>query len=95
MVAFALAAIIGLAFLAVIRMGTADLPEGSLAIPTEGSDLLALGHILTSHHLLSLEVFAATILLILVGGGVIARPEPLEGDTDPHAGPQNDPEAPC
>jgi NADH:ubiquinone oxidoreductase subunit 6 (subunit J) len=97
--AIGLAAIIGVAFVAVVRIGSADLPESSLEIPKEANDLLAFGHILTTHHLLSLEVLAMTLLLILVGGGVIARPEPREPDDAENeavvAARAEDPEAPC
>jgi NADH:ubiquinone oxidoreductase subunit 6 (subunit J) len=92
-VALGLAALIGIAFVVVIRIGAADLTESSLVIPNQGNDLLALGHVLTTNHLLSLEVLGMTLLLILVGGGVIARPEPHDNEAESRPDPEARP--PC
>lgn len=80
-VAFGLSAVIGIAFVLVVWQGSADLPEGTLAIPDKNNDLIALGRVLIDHHLLSLEVLATTLFLVLVGGGIIARPEASSGET--------------
>ena len=78
----ALALVLGAAFSAVIYLGAGKLPEGFLGIPTGGNDLAALGQTMTQDHLLSLEVLALTLFLVLVGGGVVARPErnPANGE---------------
>ena len=77
------AAMVGIAFAAVL--GAALLrfrPDAdwmshlaSDSGPFTGQDLQALGGLLTEKHLISLEVLGVTLLLILVGGGVLARPE--------------------
>lgn len=66
---------IGLSFAAVIFLGVGRLPGSAFALPAQGNDLGALGRALAQDHLLSLEVLALTLFLILVGGGVVARPE--------------------
>jgi NADH:ubiquinone oxidoreductase subunit 6 (subunit J) len=76
-------ALIGIAFVAVVSLGyykgefrevapSASAGEG----PADGAgaDLLAIGRSLTRDHLLSLELLAATLFVVLVGGHVIARP---------------------
>jgi NADH:ubiquinone oxidoreductase subunit 6 (subunit J) len=72
----------GAAFSAMIWFGGGEIPERLLTVPTEGNDIIALGKSLTENHLLSLEVLALTLLLALIGGGVISRPE-LEGSLKP------------
>jgi len=42
---------------------------------TEGRNMVALGKSITKDHLLSLEIMALTLFLVIVGSGVIARPE--------------------
>jgi NADH:ubiquinone oxidoreductase subunit 6 (subunit J) len=67
--------LLGGAFAAVIWLGSAGLPESAL-VPAEGlTDLALVGRKLTQENLLSLEVLALTLFLVLVGGGVIARSE--------------------
>jgi NADH:ubiquinone oxidoreductase subunit 6 (subunit J) len=46
--------------------------------PSTGQDLQALGQLLTERHFISLEVLGVTLLLVLVGGGVLARPEGIK-----------------
>jgi NADH:ubiquinone oxidoreductase subunit 6 (subunit J) len=70
-----LSVVLGGAFAAVIWLGSESLPEGPLMAPAQGSDLGVVGRTLTQDHLLSLEVLALTLFLVLVGGGVIARSE--------------------
>lgn len=67
--------ILGIGFAAVIELGTRSLPEGMENLSSQMSDLVVIGKSLTQDHLLSLEVLALTLFLVLVGGGVIARPE--------------------
>ena len=64
----------GGAFAWVIWFGTEQLYEGQLGQIVEGTDIASLGKAMTGQHLLSLEVLALTLFLVLVGGGVIARP---------------------
>jgi NADH:ubiquinone oxidoreductase subunit 6 (subunit J) len=70
-----LAVLLGLAFAWVVWFGSGRYPDELLAQPMEGTDLAAIGKTLTGQHLLSLEVLALTLFLVLVGGGVIARPD--------------------
>lgn len=81
--------VIGLSFAAVIFLGVGRIPDSAFILPAEGNDLEALGRTLAQHHLLSLEVLALTLFLILVGGGVVARPEemPAEGLDGPLGSP--------
>lgn len=65
----------GLAFSWLVWRGAGPLPPESLSVPVSGNDLQSLGRSLTEDHLLSLEVLALTLFLVLIGGGVIARPE--------------------
>jgi NADH:ubiquinone oxidoreductase subunit 6 (subunit J) len=70
-----LGVLVGGAFAWVVWFATEGVSEGSLGEITEGTDVEALGHALTGQHLLSLEVLALTLFLVLVGGGVLARPD--------------------
>lgn len=74
-VALALCGVIGAAFAGVVWLGGAPLPGELLAVPTSGNDMQAVGRTLTDNHLLSLEILALTLFLVLIGGGVVARPE--------------------
>lgn len=70
-----LSVFLGCAFASVVWLGSKELPEISLALTKEGGDLSSIGKILTQDNLLSLEVLALTLFLVLVGGGVVARSE--------------------
>lgn len=70
-----LSLMIGVGFSALIWVGGGQTPSDLLAIPNSGNDIVALGKSLTENHLLSLEVLALTLFLVLIGGGVVARPE--------------------
>lgn len=73
---------LGLAFAAIIWLGTQGFPEIDLAVPRAGNDLLAVGRTMADEHILSLEVLALTLFLVLIGGGAVARPEDDErGET--------------
>ncbi|HLE00148.1 MAG TPA: NADH-quinone oxidoreductase subunit J [Bdellovibrionota bacterium] len=72
---------LGLAFAAVIWLGAGTLPENMLVIPQAGNDLRSLGKKISEEHFLSLEVLALTLFTVLVGGGVIARPQAGQDDT--------------
>jgi NADH:ubiquinone oxidoreductase subunit 6 (subunit J) len=68
-----LSLILGTGFAGVIWHGTKDLV---VVAPVSGpmpSDLGVMGRMLTQDNLLSLEVLALTLFLVLVGGGVVAR----------------------
>ncbi|MDR3607471.1 MAG: NADH-quinone oxidoreductase subunit J [Oligoflexia bacterium] len=82
----ALAAVVGLCFVALVYFGWASTPTGPMEAPLKNNDLLALGQLMTEKHLLSLETLGVTLFVVLVGGGVIARPEAADEDekeTDP------------
>lgn len=70
-----LALLIAAGFVSLIWRGAGAVSESSFAVPETGNDLAALGRSLVENHLLSLEVLGLTLFLVLVGGGVIARPE--------------------
>ncbi|MCM2322093.1 MAG: NADH-quinone oxidoreductase subunit J [Oligoflexia bacterium] len=69
---------IGVSFAGLIALGSGTIDAPMLEVPVSGNDLPALGKALTEDHLLSLEVLAFTLLMVLVGGGVLARPEPMD-----------------
>jgi NADH:ubiquinone oxidoreductase subunit 6 (subunit J) len=72
--------IIGAGFAVVIGVGSfgfgriGPMPVGGLP----GNDLAAIGKELIGNHLISLEVLALTLFLVLIGGGIIARPERVQ-----------------
>ena len=77
-----IAIVLGLAFAAIIYLGATEFPQDIPSLPKAGNDLAALGRTMVENHMLSLEVLGLTLFLILVGGGVVARPEPkVEGET--------------
>ncbi len=87
-----LALLVGATFVAIVFLGWFSHPAESFGIPgvgAGGNDILALGRTLTEKHLLSLEVLAVTLFVVLIGGGVIARPEKRESEKTDKA-----PEAP-
>jgi NADH:ubiquinone oxidoreductase subunit 6 (subunit J) len=65
--------VLGLGFAAIIWVGARELPENPSMFSASETNLATLGRTLTQDHLLSLEVLALTLFLVLVGGGVIAR----------------------
>ena len=74
-----LSIVLGAGFVGVIWVGVRGMPTENLnQIP--GNDLGALGRALTQDNLLSLEVLALILFLVLVGGGVIARLERNESN---------------
>ena len=70
-----LSLLLGAGFATVIWIGAKGLSEISFVLSQEGADLASIGRVLTQDHLLSLEVLALTLFLVLVGGGVVARYE--------------------
>lgn len=75
-----LSLLLGTGFAGVIWLGVKDLPQEVLTQSGSGNDLGALGRALTQDNLLSLEVLALILFLVLVGGGVIARLEKSEAN---------------
>jgi NADH:ubiquinone oxidoreductase subunit 6 (subunit J) len=77
MVGFAFIAILGVALLRFRPDAEwlSHLAASGASGPQSGQDLQALGQLLTEKHFISLEVLGITLLLVLVGGGVLARPE--------------------
>jgi NADH:ubiquinone oxidoreductase subunit 6 (subunit J) len=66
---------LGTAFAGLIWLGSHELEILPQSDTSAGSDLAMVGRVLTQDNLLSLEVLALTLFLVLVGGGVIARSE--------------------
>ena len=64
----------GCAFTSLIWVGTRDLKMVAETVPA-GQDMAALGKLLTENHLVSLEILGLSLLLAIVGSGVIARTE--------------------
>ncbi len=71
--------VLGCVFAILLGLMSRSLPSGPQTEFADGSDLKILGRILSQENLLSLEVLALTLFLVLVGGGVVARSE--EGDS--------------
>ncbi len=71
----ALPVAIGAIFSYVIWLGVRGVPTEPVTTLSDGTDLVAVGRSMLQHHLLSLEVLALMLFLVLVGTGVIARPE--------------------
>ena len=69
------AVVLGSLFPVLIWLGSGHLPESMLVLPTVDNDLASLGRKLAQEDFIALEVLALTLFLVLVGGGVIARPE--------------------
>jgi NADH:ubiquinone oxidoreductase subunit 6 (subunit J) len=69
----ALSILLGATFTAIIWLGARELPEISMVLSKEGGDLASVGKMLTQDNLLSLEVLALILFLVLLGGGVVAR----------------------
>lgn len=74
--------LLGLAFAAVIWLGTYKLPDRLLAgtvtqdaPAVQASNIAAMGRSVIREHLLSIEIMGVMLLLVVVGAGVIARPE--------------------
>lgn len=73
---------LGLGFVTVLVIGARSFP-GLIALGLHGAtppgpvqqDLAAVGRGLADDHLLALELLALTLFLVIVGGGVIVRPE--------------------
>lgn len=70
-----LSLLLGGVFALFIGLGTEHLGASAINFVVQESDLITLGRKLTQDHILSLEVLALTLFLVLVGGGVIARSE--------------------
>lgn len=75
--------LLGAAFAWVIWLGAHQLPGATLIEPilpenTTAQSMLALGKSIAEEHLLSLEILGLTLFLVIVGSGVIARPEGSE-----------------
>ena len=67
--------LLGGGFAAVVYVGIqTGLKESGPTIPLTG-DLSSMGKIIPDYHFLSFEVLALLLFLVLVGGGVIARPD--------------------
>lgn len=72
-----LSLVLGAGFAVVIRRVSKDIPHTATTSAISQGDLRVIGRLLTQENLLSLEVLALTLFLVLVGGGVVTR---LEGE---------------
>ncbi len=68
-----LSLVLGGMFAVIIWLGAHGIPENFLVDAKKGDNLALIGRALTQDHLLSMEVLALTLFLVIVGGGVIAR----------------------
>jgi NADH:ubiquinone oxidoreductase subunit 6 (subunit J) len=69
------AIIVGIGMTAVFGVALFRFQPEFNALPQSGQDLQALGQLLTEKHSISLNLLAVTLLLVLVGGGVLSRAE--------------------
>ncbi len=74
-----LSGLMGVGFTLIIWQGTKDLPMGIPDSLPQLVDLSMMGRLLTQENLLSLEVLALILFLVLLGGGVVAR---FEGEEE-------------
>jgi len=65
---------IGILLPALLWLGLGPTPDSALGSPADASDLGAIGTKLVSENFLSLEILGVSLLVAIVGGGVIARP---------------------
>ena len=84
--------LIGLGFAGVVWVGAGMPGPGatstSTSMPEPGNDLISVGRELMRNHLISLEVLGFTLFVVLIGGGILARPE---GGTPDYEGPRPQP----
>ncbi|HCM40693.1 MAG TPA: hypothetical protein DIS93_12085 [Bdellovibrionales bacterium] len=66
--------LIGVGLPVLLWLGVGPVPEEMLIPATDSNDLSALGLKLVSENFLALEVLGVSLLVAIVGGGVIARP---------------------
>ncbi len=71
----AISLVLGCIFAILLGLVSYQLPSAPQTDFADGSDLKMVGRLLTQSNLLSLEVLALTLFLVLVGGGVVARSE--------------------
>jgi NADH:ubiquinone oxidoreductase subunit 6 (subunit J) len=69
------ASMLGIALVAVLGIAFSKFSPDINAGTQTGQEIHALGLLLSQKHFISLEVLGVTLLLVLVGGGVLARPE--------------------
>jgi NADH:ubiquinone oxidoreductase subunit 6 (subunit J) len=69
------AIIVGVGMTAVFGVALFRFQPEMNTLPQSGQDLQALGQLLTEKHSISLNLLAVTLLLVLVGGGVLSRAE--------------------
>jgi NADH:ubiquinone oxidoreductase subunit 6 (subunit J) len=84
-VSMILATALGAAFAFIIYLGANELSGGPAITTNQVNDLASLGKVIVENHIVSLEVLGLTLFLVLVGGGVVARPEATEKESGDNA----------
>jgi NADH:ubiquinone oxidoreductase subunit 6 (subunit J) len=69
------AIMVGVALTAVLGAALSRFSPGFGVTLQSGQDIQALGQLLTERHSISLDLLGITLLMVLVGGGVLSRPE--------------------
>jgi NADH-quinone oxidoreductase subunit J len=81
LLSFVLPVLLGAAFCFTIWSGTSQY-EGVLEqSPSAAQNVFSIGRVLTENYLLPLEVLGLMLFLVIVGSGVIARPDEPESGT--------------
>lgn len=68
------AIILGISFASLVWLGVSGLSL-PVSLPAGENDLVGLGKKLSGDHFISLQVLTLTLFLVLIGAGIIARPE--------------------
>lgn len=74
-----LSALGGCVFLAALYLAVDGPDFAQLSLPETGGDLASLGRVLSEKHMISLEVVALSLFMVLIGGSLMARPESKSG----------------
>jgi NADH:ubiquinone oxidoreductase subunit 6 (subunit J) len=71
--------VVGVAFVVALLLGFKHVSDTVALVPPDkklGQGVAQLGEVIIRDHLLSLEILALTLFLVIVGAGVVARPDP-------------------
>lgn len=69
------AVLLGAGFCAVIGLAGSEISVPHDALGSKAGDLAVIGAAVSEDYLLALEIFALTLFLVIVGAGVVARPD--------------------